>query len=219
MIRRRAFSLVELLIVIGIIALLIALLLPSMAKARAQAKAIVCQSNLRTIGQSMLIYANSNRGWLFPPENGLDVPINERWFIYVLRPPAPVDPNSDKLEDWTPKVMLCPADFEPVNFHSYLLNHHLVDHKIVYSSKAPAGITSSRAVVAGEKQTASTNYYVEILGGNSTYFAQTDRYRHGAQLASNYLYLDLHVDNKGPVDTVHGSDPWDFPDQVTTTQP
>jgi len=53
---RRAFTLVELLVVIGIIALLIAILLPALQKARQQAQRMACASNLRSQGQAMLVY-------------------------------------------------------------------------------------------------------------------------------------------------------------------
>ena len=58
---RRAFTLVELLVVIGIIAVLIAILLPSLAKAREQAKRAACLSNLRQVHQAFMLYALDNR--------------------------------------------------------------------------------------------------------------------------------------------------------------
>ncbi|HEY1684923.1 MAG TPA: type II secretion system protein [Tepidisphaeraceae bacterium] len=214
-----AFSLAELLVVLGIIALLISLLFPALSRARAQANYIRCQSNLRQIGQAMVIYANNYSGWMFPPDAGLIVPPSQRWYVSVLKVPTPKDASSTDPKDWTPPLMLCPADDpNPMNYHSYLVNNHLVEHHLIYSSKAPVGITTSRVVVMGEKKTLSTNYYVEILSGNSTYEEQVDLYRHGKTIGSNYLYLDLHVDSNGPTTTAYGADPWDFPYSPTTMQ-
>ncbi|MDB5327897.1 MAG: hypothetical protein JWM57_3466 [Phycisphaerales bacterium] len=61
-----AFTLVELLVVIGIIALLISILLPSLNRARRAAAAIQCSSNMRQIAMAMLQYTADNKGKLIP---------------------------------------------------------------------------------------------------------------------------------------------------------
>jgi prepilin-type N-terminal cleavage/methylation domain-containing protein/prepilin-type processing-associated H-X9-DG protein len=76
---REAFTLVELLVVIGIIALLVAILLPALAKARAAANETQCMSNLRQLCLAMNLYTDANHGFI--PGDGGDgsqsVPVTE----------------------------------------------------------------------------------------------------------------------------------------------
>lgn len=82
----RAFTLVELLVVIGIIAVLVAILLPVLGKARVQANAVKCMANLRQIGNAVQIYRNLNRG--FGPNYR-----NEGRWIDVAAPAQMIDPG------------------------------------------------------------------------------------------------------------------------------
>src|SRR5688500_17677966 len=65
--RRRpssAFTLVELLVVIGIIAVLVGILMPALARAREQARGTQCLSNMRQIGTCLNMFVNEHRGYL-----------------------------------------------------------------------------------------------------------------------------------------------------------
>src|SRR5512146_1843058 len=62
--RLRGFSLIEVMVVIGIIAILLALLFPSLQRAREAAIQIQCASQLRQLGVGFMNYAAQNRGWL-----------------------------------------------------------------------------------------------------------------------------------------------------------
>ena len=93
----KAFSLVELLVAIGIIGVLLALLLPTISGARRSANQVVCGTNLRSIGQGIALYLNANRQ-TFPPaylyighkiENGVQTPTSPaagyvHWSSYLL---------------------------------------------------------------------------------------------------------------------------------------
>ena len=148
--RSRAFSLVELIVVIGVIALLMGMLLPALKSARLQATSVACKSNLRNIGMLLQIYSDNNNGVLYPIgsvvrkgepwfgssaevgkyrtlgnnshyPNGSIIPRDGRWPNYVFDPP-----------EWNPKIMVCPQDQEVLSDptgeqHSYILNHHMAE--------------------------------------------------------------------------------------------
>ena len=69
---RQGFSLAELLVVIGLVAVLVALLLPALGRARAEANRVACMSNLRQLLQAQMMYVAESKGFLTYPNWGHD---------------------------------------------------------------------------------------------------------------------------------------------------
>jgi type II secretory pathway pseudopilin PulG len=145
-----AFSLIELLVVVGVMALLISILVPSLAKARGYSREVACATSLRTWGHAFHLYANDYDGtfphtddrarnqppFVFDPEH----PEHECCYIDVLPPllgrPAWRDfPDGSKPTDdiWQcPDARVLPDSayspkFEPSvrGYHSYAMNSYL----------------------------------------------------------------------------------------------
>jgi prepilin-type N-terminal cleavage/methylation domain-containing protein len=104
--RKRGFTLVELLVVIAIIALLIAILLPTLKKAKESANRVKCSSNIRQIVMAMMMYATDDKKHVYLYSNGP----NGNDSLYLLHPwPAPRDPYGGRVYLTNIKAAVCPS--------------------------------------------------------------------------------------------------------------
>ena len=120
-----AFTLIELLVVVAIIALLVAILLPSLRAAREQARCAKCLANLRSIGQGIALYIDENRdvlpGPLHPPvfrntgellDDDVFYEMNEEterpWFLLARLAPLMMTGNEQFFE-YVDELATCPT--------------------------------------------------------------------------------------------------------------
>jgi prepilin-type N-terminal cleavage/methylation domain-containing protein/prepilin-type processing-associated H-X9-DG protein len=122
--RQRGFTLVELLVIVAVIALLIGILLPTLADARRQARTVFCLANMSQLGVAMQIYADRNREFLPQVWGGSVKWGEERGALYQLLVTSGVMLETTEF----PKVLICP-DARPTGSISYALNAVLFGYR------------------------------------------------------------------------------------------
>jgi len=197
----RAFSLVELLVVIGIIVLLATILMPALRHARESALRVKCAAQLQQIGQALLHYANDNKGclpafsgWHTWPAGLPDDSQGPAWTIELM--PYLADPDSP--------LYHCPSF--PVPCRNYLLSSLWASLNDQHAVRLSAITLTSRFILSGDVTALSV--YPRPYGTGNYTSMDSDLSDEATDLlafpedggflmhrgGNNVLFEDLHVD-------------------------
>jgi prepilin-type processing-associated H-X9-DG protein/prepilin-type N-terminal cleavage/methylation domain-containing protein len=148
--RLRAFTLVELLVVISILALLLAILIPALSRARAKGREIVCMNNLKQLQTCAKLYSLDNDDFLLPNR-----------YVYYLDTQQPADGFS---KDWTWCPGLAPFDTTTDNIKHGLLYRYNTSTEIYHCPSDFSHVRTEDGKLLSMRRTRSYNLSQSING-------------------------------------------------------
>ena len=194
---RAGFSLVEIIVVMGILAVVLGLLIPAIGALRQSAGVVRCQAQLHQLGQAVAAYANDNSGSVVPMAFGPGL----QWMPWRLL-------LFDELNspDAVAPFLICPTGVDFNERQTYMLNGWVLVRDIRLHGDGLRGRPPSTVIIAGENLPGLSYDYYPLVNGEALAY---DPFRHGVVRRSNYLWLDLHVSNEVPEQAFSSEgDPW-----------
>lgn len=219
---RRGFTLVELLVVVAIVSMLLALLMPSLSRARAQSRLTVCLSNLREIGLGIQAYAMQYNDAIprgpaeplpyFPSQGWDEWATNQVWLGMMKADQGLGTLLSHDLRQ--PRVLFCPADDsnDPVEELQKIDHQGDEDAYCSYFYRQRDQITRDRLDYLGLNDL-GLEARALVLDANSLGEGDLGRTNHHAREV-NILYLDGHAEtfeNRRQVFSLRAEDYSGFP--------